>query len=457
MEALGVTRQRTERLVRERIRLDAAAPEAFLRRSVGRARGFWARDDGWIAHAGEAATLEVMGREGEDRFSRVWEAARELLRPPDEEWEGGWSSPGAPPRLYGGFSFREDHRPTGFWSGFPSARFLLPELELVQGSQGTWLTAQTLTEPSREEFARERLRTLLEDSRRGLAEAPEPREPVSRAAARLETPRGVWESAVRKALAAMEGGDFTKVVLARILDVSTSRPLDPVEVLRHLREENTGAHVFLFEPEPGGPLIGAAPETVATLRRGDFAATAVAGSVPRGESADETRDHARRLLESTKDRVEHAIVVDDMVTRLEPHALEVHADPEPHVLTLARIQHLETHVRARAKDGETVLSLLEALHPTPAVCGYPTDRALEFLREEEPFERGWYAGPVGFFDAGGNGVFVPALRSAVARGESWRLFAGAGIVAASDPALEWEETGIKFEPVLRALSRSGAR
>jgi menaquinone-specific isochorismate synthase len=108
-------------------------------------------------------------------------------------------------------------------------------------------------------------------------------------------------------------------------------------------------------------------------------------------------------------------------------------------------------------QGRTVLELLQALHPTPAVCGYPRDEALEFLRGEEPFDRGWYAGPVGFFDEEGNGAFAPALRSAVAHGRTWRLFAGAGIVAGSRPELEWAETGIKFEPVLRALEASGAR
>ncbi|NIP77728.1 MAG: isochorismate synthase, partial [Gemmatimonadetes bacterium] len=103
-----------------------------------------------------------------------------------------------------------------------------------------------------------------------------------------------------------------------------------------------------------------------------------------------------------------------------------------------------------------VLDLLRLLHPTPAVCGLPRDAALAFLAEEEPFERGWYAGPVGWFDGDGNGVFAPALRTAVSTGSGWRLFAGAGIVEGSVPALEWEETAIKFEPVLDALRGAGA-
>ena len=214
--------------------------------------------------------------------------------------------------------------------------------------------------------------------------------------------------------------------------------------------------MFLFEPQPGAALVGAAPETVSTLRRGAFQATAVAGTIGIGDGPDTQRALAIRLLASAKDMAEHRIALDDMVARLTPLADNVEAQPEPHVLTLSRIQHLETDIRASIPEGTTVLDILEALHPTPAVCGLPRDAALDVLSRREPFERGWYAGPVGWFDGQGNGVFAPALRCAVARGRHWRLFAGAGIVAGSDAAMEWEESGIKFEPVLRALKASGA-
>ena len=148
--------------------------------------------------------------------------------------------------------------------------------------------------------------------------------------------------------------------------------------------------------------------------------------------------------------------VDDMVRRLGPLSESVEAEAEPHVLTLSTIQHLETIIEAQLRSGENVLSVLEALHPTPAVCGLPRDLALDFLKKEERFHRGWYSGPVGWFDGAGNGVFVPALRSAVGSGAEWRLFAGAGIVAGSDPGREWDETGIKFQPVLRALAQARA-
>jgi menaquinone-specific isochorismate synthase len=387
---------------------------------------------------------------GLSRYEEVRTRAEGLFRSPER---------GPPIRFYGGFSFQEGHEDQGVWEGFPSAAFVLPEVELEQGPRETFLTVQApLGENGEEQRVRRALRTRIGNLQARLTEGspldsrPEPPQPTHR----VESDRGGWKTAVEETLQAIRSGEVSKVVLARTLDLSTPRPVDPLRVLLHLRRENTGAHVFFFEPSPGVVLLGAAPETVATLRKGDFHATAVAGSAPVGETREHLEDWARQLLRSEKDRLEHAYAVDDMVQRLVPLAHQVSADPEPQVLTLARIQHLESHIRARVPEGGHVLELLEALHPTPAVCGFPRDRALAVLCREEPFERGWYAGPVGWFDVEGNGVFVPALRSAVTRSGSWRLFAGAGIVSGSLAELEWKETGIKFEPVLRALAASGA-
>jgi menaquinone-specific isochorismate synthase len=264
-----------------------------------------------------------------------------------------------------------------------------------------------------------------------------------------------WASAVSRALAEVSSGALSKVVLARVQTASFEGVMDPVDVVLNLWRENPGSHVFLFEPFPGQILLGAAPETVATVQGGEFHATAVAGSIARGNTPEEQKVLERELLKSEKDRREHRVCVEDMVHRLTEISQDIQAQSEPHVLTLSAIQHLETAITAQLQPDENILSAVEALHPTPAVCGFPRDRALEFLGAEEPFQRGWYAGPVGWFDSDGNGVFVPALRSAVGRGKEWRLFAGAGIVAGSDPSREWAETRIKFQPVLKALS--GAR
>jgi menaquinone-specific isochorismate synthase len=361
-------------------------------------------------------------------------------------------------RFYGGLSFRSDHEARGVWSEFPAWLFHLPAFELEgDGSGDAWLRARALVPVQDEQAVFGRLRRYAEELRAELAtrsDAPLPHATVrGRATA---TDRSNWERAVETSLEAIHRGVIEKAVLARTLDVELDGRLDPALVVERLWDVNRGSHVFLFEPVPGAAIVGAAPETVATLRDGVFHATAVAGSIRRGETPREQAELAARLLASDKDRAEQRIALDDMLARLDTIAHQIRTDPQPHVLTLARIQHLETEIRAMVPAGVGVLDLLRLLHPTPAVCGLPRDAALTFLAEEEPFERGWYAGPVGWFDADGNGVFAPALRTGVRTGSGWRLFAGAGIVHGSVPSMEWEETGIKFEPMLEALRGSGA-
>ena len=435
-----------------------ADPMDFLRRADGGARGFWARADGWVAHAGTLAKLMADGTAPKKRFSDIETEARGLFDGSD--WGDFGESP--PLRFYGGFSFRSDHSPEGIWSGFPPALFHLPEIEL----EGKWgqsprLIARAVFDPREDAVDRVLASLLARTTRFGgiLRDSVGDENSVllSVPITRDESERSEWEMAVTRALGAIERRLISKVVLARTLDVAMERRIDIIEVVQHLWETNSGSHVFLFEPGEGQAFLGAAPETITTVSHGRFHATAVAGTVARGETPEEQHSLAERLLNSKKDTVEHKIALEDMVTRLDSVAHEVTAQAEPHVLTLARIQHLETEIRARLRDGTSALSVLEALHPTPAVCGLPRDAALEFLDQEETFERGWYAGPVGWFDIEGNGVLAPALRCAVVRDRQWRLFAGAGIVAGSNPSLEWEETTMKFEPVLRALEESGAQ
>lgn len=430
-------------------------PDTFLRHAEGEERGFWAREEKWVAHRGVAAELRADGASVQDRFDAIGNAARAVARDPLVP-----AGKTRPPRVrfYGGLSFREDHEADGVWSDFPSWLFHLPLFELEgDGSGDAWLRARALVRPDDDADVFGRLRRLAESLRAELAARAEFPGPEGGARGKATaTDRPSWESAVEASLRAIREGTISKAVLARTVDVETDARIDPVDVVGRLWEVNRGSHVFLFEPTPGSALVGAAPETVATLRDGVFHATAVAGSIRRGETPREQAELAAELLASDKDRAEQRIALDDMIARLATVAHQIRSDPQPHVLTLARIQHLETEIRASVPADVGVLDLLRLLHPTPAVCGLPRDAALAFLADEEPFERGWYAGPVGWFDADGNGVFAPALRTAVSTGSGWRLFAGAGLVEGSVPALEWEETAIKFEPVMDALRAAGA-
>jgi isochorismate synthase len=446
----------TPRLATVTIPAPDLRPDVFLRHATGQERGFWAKGDRWVAHRGVAAELRGGADAAVDRFEEVATTARDLALEPLLP-EG--TARASRVRYYGGFSFRPDHVAEGVWADFPSWLFHMPVFELEgEGSGDAWLRIRALVAPAARDDVFVRMKHRAEALRAeltALGETPR-RTPARVSGSATPSDRASWEEAVRESLRAIQAGSISKTVLARTLEVELDAPVDPVDVVTHLWDSNRGSHAFLFEPVPGSTLVGAAPETVATLRDGVFHATAVAGSIRRGETGREQAELAARLLASEKDRVEQRIALDDMVARLETVAHQIRTDPQPHVLTLSRIQHLETEIRASVPSDVGILDLLRLLHPTPAVCGLPRDAAMAFLGEEEPFHRGWYAGPVGLFDPEGNGIFVPALRTGVSTGSGWRLFAGAGIVDGSVPALEWEETTIKFEPVLEALAASGA-
>jgi isochorismate synthase len=205
-------------------------------------------------------------------------------------------------------------------------------------------------------------------------------------------------------------------------------------------------------PEPVGELVGATPELLVAKRGREVLAIPLAGSAPRYGDPERDAASAAGLLASRKDREEHALVVEDVAAALEPlcEALDHPHEPEP--LGTANVWHLSTPFRGRLRSSvRSVLDLVAALHPTAAVGGSPREAARAALAELEPIDRGWYAGPVGWVDADGDGRWAIALRCAELTGTTARVFAGAGIVADSDPAAELEETERKFRALLDAL------
>ena len=434
-------------------------PAAFLAGFEGEPRGFWGRGDRWVAWGGVVAEIRVDAGADDAPGARFERVRVSVARLTDSVLANTANDRGAgeeAPRLFGGFSFLDDPAENGSWSGFPAARFILPWAVLEGGPSGCRLRVQGGGVEAAAEA--DRMVAGLQEASTLHGPATFPPEPTALAGeASEERGEEAWTQAVEAVLAAQREGvpegesRLEKAVLARTRDVSFSRAVSIPRLLRFLRHENRRAHVFIFEPDPGRVLFGAAPEVLAELRGGRFHATAVAGSAPRGRTSHEEQLFAGGLLASAKDRAEHRMTLEEMVAALRPRLRSLAVPETPGVLTLARIQHLETPIHGEAAPGEDILGLVEALHPTPAVCGRPRDTALALLRQAEPFERGWYAGPVGWLDANGDGDFVPALRVGVGGGTRWRLYAGAGIVEGSDPHSEWEETALKFEPAHRAL------
>jgi isochorismate synthase len=197
--------------------------------------------------------------------------------------------------------------------------------------------------------------------------------------------------------------------------------------------------------------LGATPERLIALHAGTASTMALAGSAPRGKTPAEDDRLGELLLASPKERAEHAVVVAALHEGLGQACTGIVADAQPAVYKLPNVQHLLTSIRGHVARGRSVLDLLGYLHPTPAVGGYPRSAALELIRKHEALDRGWYAGPIGWMNAKGEGEFVVGLRSGLVRGDTAMLFAGCGIVADSDPVAETAEWGWKLRPMLGAL------
>jgi len=407
-------------------------------------RTVWAAPDGELVVCG--GTAATLSSDGPGRFEQVRAGVERLFASGDVHAR----AKAARPRVFGGFAFHDEPAGQPPWRGFPGARFVFPRVQLTVADGRSWLTVNAVG-PDATPGAVERRLVAERDRLASLPERPRgPRPGIKRR--RRTTDRGTWQSSVRRATDRIRSGELEKVVLAQALEVETADELRVADVLDRLRERHPGSYLFCFEPGGGSSFFGATPERLVSLRGRTVGTGALAGTTGRGDTPAEDEWLAEELLADPKNAEEHRLVVDAIRRQLDPHAASVSVG-DRRVRRLSTVQHLWTPVTAELADDEHVVSLVEALHPTPAVGGLPPDRAFDAIEETEPFDRGWYAAPVGWIDAAGDGEFAVALRSAAAVDRTATLFAGVGIVADSDPDREWDEVQLKFRPVLDELRR----
>ncbi|UJA20041.1 isochorismate synthase [Thermoleophilia bacterium SCSIO 60948] len=403
------------------------------------------RDGFALAGVGEAAALNDRG---EGRFVRL-EALRQVLI----RNRIGEEPPGAPagsgPVWVGGFSFAPDSCREPHWSSLEPGRLVCPELSIVRSWGRCFVTINAMGDGDVEGT----LRRL--SSRLGSLEAqglpllePSLR---SRATIRSALPPSHYEGAVAAALDRIAAGAFVKTVLAREVRVEADSAHDAAAVFGALREGFPSCFNFCVGT-PQAAFVGASPELLVRRRGASVATVALAGSTRR--SADPSVDDhlGEQLRVSAKNRSEHEFVVERIRRVLGRRAVWVEAGGDPVLVRVANIQHLATPIHAQLAEPLSTIELVRLLHPTPAVGGEPRGPALEAIRDLEDLDRGWYAGPIGWVDALDDGEFCVGLRSALLRDRTAHLYAGAGIVAGSDPQLELAETELKLEAMLPLVS-----
>jgi menaquinone-specific isochorismate synthase len=258
---------------------------------------------------------------------------------------------------------------------------------------------------------------------------------------------GAFRADVETAIQRIVRGDVGKVVLARNLVGHLPEGSDIRRVLVDLAMGYPDCWTYSVDG-----LIGSSPETLVGVSNRTVSARVLAGTMSRGRDADSDAEAATSLVTSVKDNDEHAFAVQSVVAALRPHSPHLTWSELPFALKLPNLWHLATDVAGPLTDRATSLDLIAALHPTAAVAGFPTDAALALIDELEPFDRGRYAGPVGWVDAAGDGEWAIALRCAqISPTGDITAYAGCGIVAESDPMKELTETKMKFRPIVEAF------
>jgi len=429
-------------------------PLTFLHYAGGRPRFYWRDGRTGVTFAGMGIAADLMAW-GEGRIGAIERQARELFA---NAVTFHTNDPLATPRLFGGFAFREDFVPDYAWFGFNPAHFILPHYQLVQHDEETWLTINTLLAADEDPVANEaQLREALQHCYSDLLAFSRSVEPAARSTAKTKhtvtypMPYATWAQMIERAKDQFHNGSLQKVVLARVCEVQLPQLVDLVGALTYLQRRYAECYTFLFEPQPHHAFFGATPELLIETQGKQFTTMGLAGSAKRGATPEEDARLADALLNSAKDRYEHALVVAAMQQRLESLTDALAIPDAPGIYTLSNIHHLYTPIHGALREANGVLPLVEALHPTPALGGSPRDRALAFISAAETVTRGWYAAPVGWIDYKLDGAFGVAIRSAIAQRQRAWLYAGAGIVADSEPQKEWEETGWKFRPIQEAL------
>ncbi|MFD1706731.1 isochorismate synthase MenF [Siminovitchia sediminis] len=411
-------------------------------------RFFWQSPDDPMTIVGIGLLRTFLNHRADDRFSQIEKEWRELLS--RAVIDNPTRTEGTGPLLFGGFSFDPYSVKEEMWQPFGDTLFYLPEYMLTILNEDCYITVNQFenSEMSRSSNQIKKMFDLFLKN----ADSYDVQAPSISSKEELSVPE--WLTSVSTVINKLKTTDTVdKVVLARKLKLGFSQPVLTDYVLKELRVQQKNSFIFLLETADGG-FIGASPERLVQKKDDLVLSTSLAGSIGRHVEPEEDKKLGDWLLKDEKNRYEHALVVQMIRRALQPYCKELHIPEEPILLKTPYIQHLYTPVSGTARPETSIFHLVGELHPTPALGGVPTREAMKMIRDQEKMDRGFYAAPVGWTDYRGNGEFIVAIRSGLIKNQEAFLYAGCGLVADSDPEEELKETGIKFQPMLKAMGGS---
>jgi menaquinone-specific isochorismate synthase len=407
-----------------------------------------------VAVAGAEAVVSLTC-DGPGRFARASAFVRETLARTIAV--GAVHLPFGGPLFFSSFGFGDVAGPD---APFPSACVFVPRWQVARTTDASVAVANTVVAPD-SDVAAIALKIWRAHAKFGAFDYTAPSFTgvlEGEIASEMEVgpaDASAYATNVAAGVAAIRAGRYRKVVLARARDLHATTRFHPLRALTALRQRFPDCYAFSAGNGAGASFIGASPERLVAVSGGSLRTEALAGSAPRGRTAPEDAAFARQLLQSEKDLREHLLVVESIVRRLARVGIAAPATGRPRIRQFSNVQHLSTPIEAPLPAETDIFRAVGELHPTPAVGGTPREPAVAHLRELEPFDRGLYAGALGWVDHAGNGEFFVGIRSALMQGERARVYAGAGIVEGSVPEREFAETELKMRALRDALLGAG--
>ncbi|NMP23393.1 isochorismate synthase [Sulfobacillus harzensis] len=338
------------------------------------------------------------------------------------------------------------------WPGWPAVYLALPMVQVTETKTGTQLTVVLPIAPDAVPETYHRRLEPVWQAFLGPSEEPVAVGPPS--SWESQPSRYDWMAKVAEAAAHIRQGALQKVVLAREVTLTFGDALPLETILENLLAQNPDAASFAIRG-PEGVFLGATPEILARAHGGVLETMGLAGSAPRGLTPEEDARYAEAMRRDPKIAAEHQAVVTHIREALQPWVSDLQLPAEPILKKLPTVQHLWTPIRGRIDEEAAIWPIVAELGPTPAVAGYPVSPAVNYILNHEPFQRGWYAGTVGWSSVGGDAEWMVALRSGWMRDHRIRLYAGCGIMGDSDPEAELHESDWKLNTMLSALEVEG--
>lgn len=354
-----------------------------------------------------------------------------------------WKDDEAVP-VFGGFAFFPEDEAVTEWLPFGQFRFTLPFIEFQSSNDGIMIAVNYINKRNHQpRMVAQEICRMLESLDAECNVEPDASLPAILKKDLLPDKAG-WSQMVKNALLAIKAEDVKKIVLARKKIITSANHWDPAQIIRIMADIKENSFTFFYQIDKNIAFLGRSPERLFCLESGHVLAEAIAGTRPRGKSVREDDSLEGELLNSQKELEEHRFVAGYIETAMNRICTDVRRVSSEEVMKLKNVQHIITRFSGRSLSDQTPLSIAQALHPTPAVGGYPSESIADYLKAAEPFQRGWYAAPIGWMNKN-NADFAVGIRSALVNGNSLHVFAGAGIVRQSNVHAEWKEIEKKMD------------